>query len=406
MSSVVIIGSQWGDEGKGKITDLLTSKADMVVRYQGGNNAGHTVVVDKEPVKLHLIPSGILYPKRLCIIGNGVVIDPKALIDEMEYLTNLGVSVESLRISDRAHVVMPYHRDLDRLQEEARGDNSIGTTGRGIGPAYADKISRTGIRIIDILDEEELSQRLDVVLPEKKRLMKALYDFDRIDKESLMAEYLAYGKHLKQYVTDTSVIVHDALKNGDNVLFEGANGTLLDIDHGTYPYVTSSNPTAGGSTVGSGVGPNGINYVLGIVKAYTTRVGKGPFPTELNDEISEYIRERGLEYGTTTGRSRRCGWFDATIVRYSARVNGLSGLAIMHMDTLGGLEKVKMCTGYMYNGSVIKDFPASLKTLGQCEPIYEEFEGWGTDLSECRNMDQLTRLLPWFLSEGIGSRRL
>lgn len=389
MSSVVLVGAQWGDEGKGKVTDILTAQAESVVRYQGGNNAGHTVVVDSEPVKLHLIPSGILYSGKPCIIGNGVVIHPQALISEIKGLEERGISCEALKVCERAHVVMPYHIALDKLQEETRGIHAIGTTGRGIGPAYTDKVSRCGIRLLDLLDADEFSERLDIVLPEKNALLQKLYGHSGYLKDELMDEYLPLGETIKPYVEDTSKSVHEAVVSGKNVLFEGANGTLLDIDHGTYPYVTSSNPTAGGSATGAGIGPTRIDYCLGVAKAYTTRVGKGPFPTELMDATCEYIRERGLEYGTTTGRPRRCGWLDSVILRYSARVNGLSGLALMHLDTLGGLPSVKICVDYSCDGQTVADFPASLKKLQRCEPIYEEFEGWGTDLSSCAKLSEL-----------------
>ncbi len=388
MPAVVVIGSQWGDEGKGKITDFLAEKADMVVRYQGGNNAGHTVVVDGREFKLHLIPSGILYPGKTCIIGNGVVIDPKVLVKELDYLESQGINTDNLKISLRAHLIMPYHVRLDELDEEMKGANKIGTTKRGIGPAYMDKAARVGLRIVDLLDEEEFAARLKRNLEDKNRLLTRVYeaegfDFDAVFKES------GYVKRLEGHIIDTSVLINEFLAQGKNVLFEGAQGTLLDMDHGTYPYVTSSHPIAGAACIGAGVGPSVINKTVGIVKAYTTRVGEGPFPTELLDEEGDLIRQRGYEYGTTTGRPRRCGWLDVVILKYAARVNGLNNIAITKLDVLDQLEKVKICVAYKYKGEIMKEFPASLKVLAQCEPVYEEYDGWMTDTTNAKTYEEL-----------------
>lgn len=389
MPSVVLIGAQWGDEGKGKVTDFLAEKADLVVRYQGGNNAGHTVVVGEEEFKLHLIPSGILYPEKTCIIGNGVVIDPAVLIEELEYLAARGISTDNLRISDRAHIIMPYHKKLDEVMEESKGDAKIGTTKRGIGPAYMDKAARAGIRFVELLDTEEFEMVLERNLAEKNTLFNKVYETEGFKKEDIVAEYLQYAARLKKYVTDTSVIIHDALKAGKNVLFEGAQGTLLDLDHGTYPFVTSSHPIAGAACIGAGLGPTEIGKVLGIVKAYTTRVGSGPFPTELEDEMGQHLRNVGHEFGTTTGRARRCGWFDAVITKYAVRISGLTSIAVTKLDVLTGLDTLKICTGYKLGDQIITDFPASLKVLSKCEPVYEELPGWSEDISGVTKIEEL-----------------
>ena len=389
MSTVVIIGAQWGDEGKGKVTDFLAEKAELIVRYQGGNNAGHTVVVDDQEFKLHLIPSGILYPDKLCVIGNGVVIDPKVLKEELDSLQKRGVPTGKLCVSQRAHVIMPYHRQLDAVEEEQKGDAKIGTTKRGIGPAYTDKASRVGIRIVDLIDKEEFPKMLKQNIDSKNELFNKLYNVEGFSYEEVLAEYQGYAEMLEPMAEDVSLLVHNAIKEGKNVLFEGAQGTLLDLDHGTYPYVTSSHPTAAAACLGSGVGPTKIDRALGIVKAYTTRVGEGPFPTELHDELGEDIRKNGNEYGTTTGRPRRCGWFDAVIVRYAARVSGLDSLAITKLDVLTGLPVIKLCSGYRYKGEIIKEFPASLKELAKCEPVYEEFPGWNEDISQVTKYEDL-----------------
>ena len=390
MSSVVVVGTQWGDEGKGKITDFLSEKAEYVARYQGGDNAGHTIQFGGETYKLHLIPSGIFSPEKLCIIGNGVVVNPKSLVTELAYLHERNITTDNLRISDRAHVILPYHIELDRLQEEAKGDKKIGTTIKGIGPAYMDKAARVGIRIADLLDREVFEERLRLNLEDKNRQFTKLYDANPMNFEEIFEEYYEYGQQIKQYVCDTSVLLNDALDNGKRVLFEGAQGVMLDIDQGTYPFVTSSNPLAGGVTIGSGVGPSKVTKVVGVCKAYTSRVGDGPFPTELFDEIGSRIREVGCEYGTTTGRPRRVGWFDSVVMRHSKRVSGITNLCLNSIDVLTGLETVKICVSYRKkNGEEIRHYPASLVELGQCEPVYEELPGWTEDITGCRTLDEL-----------------
>ena len=390
MSSVVVVGTQWGDEGKGKITDFLSEKAEYVARYQGGDNAGHTIQFGGETYKLHLIPSGIFSPEKLCIIGNGVVVNPKSLVTELAYLHERNITTDNLRISDRAHVILPYHIELDRLQEEAKGDKKIGTTIKGIGPAYMDKAARVGIRIADLLDREVFEERLRLNLEDKNRQFTKLYDASPMNFEEILEEYYEYGQQIKQYVCDTSVLLNDALDNGKRVLFEGAQGVMLDIDQGTYPFVTSSNPLAGGVTIGSGVGPSKVTKVVGVCKAYTSRVGDGPFPTELFDEIGSRIREVGREYGTTTGRPRRVGWFDSVVMRHSRRVSGITNLCLNSIDVLTGLETVKICVSYRKsNGEEISHYPASLVELGQCEPVYEELPGWTEDITGCRTLDEL-----------------
>ena len=390
MSSVVVVGTQWGDEGKGKITDFLSEQAEYVARYQGGDNAGHTIQFGGETYKLHLIPSGIFSPEKLCIIGNGVVVNPKSLVTELAYLHERNIATDNLRISDRAHVILPYHIELDRLQEEAKGDNKIGTTIKGIGPAYMDKAARVGIRIADLLDREVFEERLRINLEDKNRQFTKLYDANPMNFEEILEEYYEYGQQIKQYVCDTSVLLNEALDNGKRVLFEGAQGVMLDIDQGTYPFVTSSNPLAGGVTIGSGVGPSKVTKVVGVCKAYTSRVGDGPFPTELFDEIGSRIREVGREYGTTTGRPRRVGWFDSVVMRHSKRVSGITNLCLNSIDVLTGLETVKICVAYRKsNGEEISHYPASLVELGQCEPVYEELPGWTEDITGCRKLEEL-----------------
>ncbi|MCG9969006.1 adenylosuccinate synthase [Pelotomaculum terephthalicicum JT] len=389
MSTVVLIGTQWGDEGKGKVTDFLAEKADVIVRYQGGNNAGHTVVVDDKLYKLHLIPSGILYGDKTCIIGSGVVIDPAVLIKELETLESSGISAANLKISQRAHVIFPYHQLQDQAEEASKGKNKIGTTSRGIGPAYMDKSARIGIRMIDLIDPDELAVLLERNVEGKNRMLTRVYDSEGVDCQAVLKTYKGYADTLRKYVADVPVIVNDALKQGKNILFEGAQGTLLDLDYGTYPFVTSSNPTAGAACIGAGIGPTKIDRVLGVMKAYTTRVGEGPFPTELNDEVGAFMRDKGGEFGTTTGRSRRCGWFDGVIARYAVRINGLDYLAITKLDVLSGLERVKICTGYQYRGDVLTDFPASLKVLGECVPVYEEMPGWREDITTAGKLEDL-----------------
>ena len=389
MTSVVVVGTQWGDEGKGKITDFLSQDAEVIARYQGGDNAGHTIVIDGKKFKLHLIPSGIFFPEKISVIGNGVVVNPKSLVKELEYLHAEGVSTESLRISDRAHVILPYHIKLDQLQEAAKGDNKIGTTNKGIGPAYMDKAARVGIRIADLLDRDVFAERLRINLEEKNRQFTKLYDAEALSFDDIFEEYYEYGQQIKQYVTDTSVILNDALDNGKRVLFEGAQGVMLDIDQGTYPFVTSSNPVAGGVTIGSGVGPSKIDKVVGVCKAYTSRVGDGPFPTELFDEVGDRIREVGHEYGTTTGRPRRVGWFDSVVMRHSRRVSGITNLSLNSIDVLSGLDTVKICVAYDLDGERIDHYPASLEQLKRCKPIYEELPGWSEDITGVRHLDEL-----------------
>ena len=391
MSAFIVLGAQWGDEGKGKMTDYLAEEAEVVVRFQGGNNAGHTVEVGERQYKLHLIPSGILYDDKLNVIGNGVVVDPKALFEEIGYLEKEGVKVtpEKLIISDRAHVIMPYHKLLDKLKEEARGKNDIGTTGKGIGPCYTDKIERCGIRICDLLHEKVFEEKLREYMTMKNAYITKVYGGEALDIERTLEEYNEYAKRIRPFVQDTSVKVYNEIKANKNVLFEGAQGMLLDIDYGTYPFVTSSNTTAGGVSNGVGIGPNMITNAVGIAKAYTTRVGKGPFPTELLDEVGEWIRETGHEYGVTTGRSRRCGWLDLVIVKSAVRVSGLTSLAVTKIDTLAGLEKIKVCVGYKFNGEIIDYFPASLEDLANCEPVYETFDGWDSSVADARKYEDL-----------------
>lgn len=387
MANVVIVGVQWGDEGKGKIIDFLTEDADIVVRYQGGNNAGHTVIVNGQKFILHLIPSGILHPDKICIIGNGVVFNPKAFFEELNYLKERGIGInDNLYISEDTHLIMPYHFKLEEKAEKIR---KIGTTGRGIGPAYADKTGRCGIKVIDLFEEDTFDEKLQANIAQKE---------DEFDRTSIKNEYLGYAKLLKKYVKDTSLLLNEAIKNGKNILFEGAQATLLDVDYGTYPYVTSSNATAGGACTGSGVGPTKIDYVIGVVKAYTTRVGEGPFPTELHTEIGEAIRIKGHEYGATTGRPRRCGWFDAIGVKYAVRINGMDSLAITKLDVLNDLEKIKICVGYEYQGEKINEFPKSLKVLRECRPIYEELPGWQQEISDIRSYDDLPRQVKDYLA--------
>ncbi|MGP4076336.1 adenylosuccinate synthase [Halobacillus sp. K22] len=389
MSSVVVVGTQWGDEGKGKITDFLSQNAEVVARYQGGNNAGHTIKFDGVTYKLHLIPSGIFFNDKTCVLGNGMVIDPKALLEELKYLHDKGVSTENLRISNRAHVILPYHLELDALQEEQKGANKIGTTKKGIGPAYMDKAARMGIRIADLMDKESFQEKLEQNLEEKNRLFEKVYETKPFTVEDILEEYYDYGQQIAEYVCDTSVVLNNNLDEGRRVLFEGAQGVMLDIDQGTYPFVTSSNPIAGGVTIGSGVGPSKIKHVVGVSKAYTTRVGDGPFPTELDNEIGDQIREEGKEYGTTTGRPRRVGWFDSVVVRHARRVSGITDLSLNSVDVLTGIETLKICTAYKYKGEIMEEFPASLKVLAECEPVYEEMPGWTEDITGAKTLSDL-----------------
>lgn len=391
MKSFIVLGAQWGDEGKGKMTDYLAEDADLVVRFQGGNNAGHTVVVGDKEYKLHLIPSGILYNDKINILGNGVVIDPKALFTEIEYLKELGVEVtpEKLYISDRAQVIMPYHKVLDALKEKSRGKDLIGTTGKGIGPCYTDKVERSGIRICDLLNEKVLKEKIEASLQVKNAMIKDVFGGEPIDSEEVYNEYVEFGKRIKPFVRETSVEIYKSIKENKIVLFEGAQGMLLDIDYGTYPYVTSSNTIAGSVCTGTGIGPTMITNAIGIGKAYTTRVGKGPFPTELFDEMGDHIRTVGHEFGVTTGRARRCGWLDMVILKTTARVCGLTSFAITKMDTLAGIDKIKVCVGYELDGKVIDYFPASLEDLARCKPVYEEFDGWNDEIAKARSYEEL-----------------
>ena len=382
LANVVVIGAQWGDEGKGKITDLLSRSADVVVRYQGGVNAGHTIVVDDRVLKLHLIPSGILYPDTICLIGSGTVVDPKVMLGELDMLIANDIDISGLRLASTAHVTMPYHRLLDQAMEKQRGARRIGTTGRGIGPTYADKSQRSGIRVIDLLDEQRLRDRLEGPLQEKNELLQTIYGVEPLNAEDVIQEYLGYGKRLAPHVVECTQTIHQAARDRKIILFEGAQGTLLDLDHGTYPYVTSSNPVSGGACIGAGVGPTLIDRVIGVAKAYTTRVGEGPFPTELSGSLNDQLTERGGEFGTTTGRQRRCGWFDGVIGRYAVQVNGLDCLAVTKLDVLDELDEIQVCVAYELNGERIEHFPSSADDFAQCKPIFETLPGWQCSTEE------------------------
>jgi adenylosuccinate synthase len=398
LANVVIIGTQWGDEGKGKIVDLLAARADVVVRFQGGNNAGHTMVVDGEQFISHLVPSGILQGKT-CLIGNGVVVDPAVLIEEMDYLDDKGIDVgaDRIKVSERAHLIMPYHQAVDLARENQKGSKKIGTTGRGIGPAYEDKATRRGVRFIDLLEPETFAEKVRNLLDEKNFYLKNYLSAATLDAEEIIDTYRRYAGRLAPHVTNVSITLDEAIKKGRQVLFEGAQGTHLDIDHGTYPFVTSSNTVSGNACCGSGVGPGAVTDVIGIVKAYTTRVGAGPFPCELFDATGACIQEKGVEFGATTGRKRRCGWLDTVIVRNAVRLNGLSGLAITKLDVLGGLEKLKICTGYEHKGNRLNEFPASLKVLAECTPLYEILPGWSDDISTIRQFGDLPQTTKTYL---------
>lgn len=391
MPNVIVLGLQWGDEGKGKIVDVLSEKADVVARYQGGHNAGHTVVIKNEKFILHVIPSGILYKGKKCLIGNGVVVEPASLLEEINGLKERGVEIDknNLFLSKNAHVIMPYHIALDRENEKLRGSKSIGTTGRGIGPAYCDKINRSGIRVADLLQPEFFKEKLKANLFHINFLLENLYKAQVFNIDNIYNEYMGYAEKLKEHVADTDIIIHKTIAEGGNILLEGAQGTLLDIDHGTYPYVTSSNATAGGACTGLGIGPTKISKVLGVVKAYTTRVGAGPFPTEIKDSLGDAIREKGGEYGATTGRPRRCGWLDMVILGHAARINGLTGIAITKLDILDGLETIKICTSYKHNGKVYKEFPKELNIFQECEPVYEETKGWKESTIGIKDFEKL-----------------
>ena len=375
MSTLVVLGTQWGDEGKGKVVHYLAAEADYIVRYQGGNNAGHTLIYENKPFVLHLIPSGILFPKKVCMITNGVVVDPKALKEEIDVLKKKKIPVDGrFFVSERTHVMLPYHKLIDGMLESDTTQTKIGTTKKGIGPCYTDKVRRVGIRVIDYIDKEVFLELLDQNLKEKENMLKRVCDIKKLKKE-ILKDHAVLSKFLKKYVADTSVMIADAIAKKKKVLFESAQGTMLDLDYGTYPFVTSSNPTSGGASTGVGMGPSNVDAVLGVVKAYTTRVGEGPFPTELFDKTGEFLREKGQEFGATTGRPRRCGWFDAVVLRHSVRVNGIKHLILTKLDCLEGLDKIKICVAYKYKGKILKDFPASRIVQRDCKPVYEEMPG-------------------------------
>jgi adenylosuccinate synthase len=393
MSNVVIIGAQWGDEGKGKIVDILALDADIIVRFQGGPNAGHTVVVGDEKVILHQIPSGILHQGKTCVIGNGVVLDIETLMAEMQEVKSRGYFPDdaALRISEEANLIMPYHKRIDVAREALKGKDKIGTTGRGIGPAYEDKAARRGIRVVDIFDDEALRYNIKSNLEEKNWYLREYLKETTFDAEEIISQVIGYRPSIKQYVANTSLFLSNALKQGKKVLFEGAQGSMLDVDHGTYPFVTSSNTVAGQAAIGSGVGPNCLDTIIGISKAYTTRVGSGPFPTELNDEMGSYLREQGGEYGATTGRPRRCGWFDSVVARHSIRVNGMTSFALTKLDVLSGLKTIKVCTGYRYKNSLVTEMPANFNVLENCEPVYDEVPGWSENISKIKKVADLPK---------------
>jgi len=389
MACIVVVGAQWGDEGKGKVVDLLSEHADVVIRFQGGNNAGHTLVIGDNKVILHLIPSGILHKGKACVIGPGVVVDPEVLLGEMKELTEAGhnVSPNTVFISERAHVIMPYHKTIDHLRDTQR----LGTTGRGIGPAYEDKIKRSGIRMIDIINKDLFKKKLDAIFEEKQGYIEKILESRGLDKDAIFDQYVSYGSQLKPFITNTSIFLNKALDQHKNLLFEGAQGALLDIDHGTYPFVTSSNTTAGFACAGTGIGPTQIDTVVGICKAYTTRVGEGPFPTELNDDIGERLRAFGGEYGATTGRPRRCGWLDLVALKHSVRLNSASYLAITKLDVLSGLDTIKVAVAYKTSDGILEDMPADLELYPDLEPVYEELPGWQENISDISSFDMLPR---------------
>jgi adenylosuccinate synthase len=387
--AIVLLGAQWGDEGKGKATDILGDKVKYVVRYQGGNNAGHTVVIGDQKYALHLLPSGILTPTCIPVIGNGVVIDPAVLLEEIRGLNERGVDTSNLKISTNAHLITPYHRTIDKVSERFLGKAKIGTTGRGIGPAYADKINRIGIRVQDLFDTSILRQKIEGALKDKNQVLVKVFNRKGLEIDEILKEYLEYAEILRPYVIDTSLLLNQALERGENILLEGSQGTLLDVDHGTYPFVTSSNPTAGGASTGSGIGPTKISRVIGIVKAYTTRVGSGPFPTELFDEDGEKLRSIGGEVGVTTGRARRCGWYDAPIARYAVRINGLTDFFLTKLDVLTGWEKIPVCVAYEIDGRRVEELPASQSDFHHAKPIYEYLPGWSENISKARKLSDL-----------------
>jgi len=391
MSNTVIIGAQWGDEGKGKVIDIFASKADYIARYQGGNNAGHTVVIGGEEFILHLIPSGILHKGKICVIGNGVVVDPKALLEEIEMLKSKNIKVTGrLLVSEEAHVIFPYHKKLDELKEGMK-KKKIGTTKRGIGPCYADKVARSGIRMSDLLNKDVLKEKLQNNLEEKNAIFTKIYNTTGFSFDDIYNEYLDYADKIRKYITNTTLVLNNAIRNKKRVLFEGAQGTLLDVDHGTYPFVTSSNATAGGASTGTGVGPNKIDKVIGVVKAYTTRVGEGPFPTEFSEGLMDKIRKKGKEFGATTGRPRRCGWFDSVIVNHAVTVNGIDEIVVTKLDVLDESDTISICTGYKHKGKTYKDFPSDISVLADCVPIYEEMAGWNSDTTRITSYSKLPK---------------
>ena len=401
MPNIVVIGTQWGDEGKGRIVDILSEKVDVVARYQGGNNAGHTIIVDGKTTVLHHIPSGILRQDKISIIGNGVVIDPKFLLEEIDGLRKSGYPVSSanFKISDRTHVIMPYHKLMDKARESQMGNNKIGTTGRGIGPVYEDKVARRGIRVSDLLYPDYFADMLKSIINQKNIYLKNVLGIEPLDFEQVFDDYIEYGKKLNPFITDTSLLLYDLVKQNKAILFEGAQGVMLDVDFGTYPYVTSSNSGAGGVCSGTGISPKIIDTIVGISKAYTTRVGEGPFPSEIKDEFGEVLRKLGNEYGATTGRPRRCGWFDTVSVSYSIKINGISSLMLTKLDVLSDLQTIKICTGYKYKDQVLKDFPSNLNVLSSCKPVYEEVCGWRSELSDINDPSDLPQNLMNYLGK-------
>lgn len=399
MATLAVVGTQWGDEGKGKAIDYLATKADMVVRAQGGNNAGHSVVIDGKKYALHLVPSGVLNPTTVNIIGNGVVFDPEGFFEEIAGLNADGINTDNIFISDRTHIVFDFHKRLDGLSEKAKGDSKVGTTNKGIGPCYMDKMERTGLRMCDMEDDEIFTSKLSALIDRKNQIITKVYEAEAIDKDATIAKYLDYARKLRPRIKDTGVMVHDAIAAGKKVLFEGAQGTMLDIDLGTYPYVTSSHPVSGGFTVGAGISPRSIEEVIGIVKAYTTRVGAGPFVTEEDNETGDRIREIGHEYGVTTGRPRRCGWLDLVVAKYAARVNGLTGISLMLLDVLDSFETVKVCEGYEFEGKILTDFPARLDIQERCKPVYKELKGWNTPITGCRSYEELPEEAKAYIKE-------
>ena len=393
MANVVVIGTQWGDEGKGKIVDLLSAHAHVVVRFQGGNNAGHTVVVSGERFVLHLIPSGILNPDTRCLIGNGVVVDPEVLLEEIKGLLDRGIRInpKKLGLSERAHIIMPYHKAIDMAREKARGKSKIGTTGRGIGPCYEDKVARVGIRAVDLTEPDILRDKIKANLKEKNFYLANFFGCEPLEHEPMVDRYLSLSRDLSPFIVDVSTELDEAMRRNQNILFEGAQGTHLDIDHGTYPFVTSSNPVAASACVGAGIGPKGLDSIVGIVKAYTTRVGSGPFVSELTDGTGTYLQERGQEFGATTGRPRRCGWLDLVVVRYSARINGINHLAVTKLDVLTGLDPINLCVAYKYQGKRLENVPTKLSELDGCSPVYEQMDGWKEDISGARTFEELPK---------------